>query len=377
LSDLPTIIHVDDGRGWRGGQYQVQLLMEGLARRGVSQRLIAQPGSPLARAVSGARLPVIETPMRGEWDWVAARRIAARAAETRAGLMHAHTAHAHGLARWARRRLRRSGSPRLTLVVTRRVDFPVGGGFISRRKYADPGQFFIAISEAVAEVLKAGGVAPERVEVVHSGVPPFQPGELIDRAEARRALGIDPTATAIVAVGALVDHKGHRWLIEAAPRVRRRFPTAEFWILGEGELRPDLERRIAASGLNGVVHLSGHVPAARRKLAAFDLYVSSSHLEGMGTSILDAMLAGIPVVAAAAGGVTEVVIQGVTGRLAPPADPAALADQILAALTEPEEPRRHLIAEARRHAETRFSAEAMVEGTLAVYRRLWGERMGR
>jgi glycosyltransferase involved in cell wall biosynthesis len=86
------------------------------------------------------------------------------------------------------------------------------------------------------------------------------------------------------------------------------------------------ERRIAELGLAGRVVLHGHVEGAREKLAGFDLDVSSSHLEGLGTSILDAMLAGLPVVAAAAGGVADVVLDGQTGRLvAPRAWPSASA----------------------------------------------------
>jgi glycosyltransferase involved in cell wall biosynthesis len=105
------------------------------------------------------------------------------------------------------------------------------------------------------------------------------------------------------------------------------------------------------------------------KLAGFDLYVSSSHLEGLGTAILDAMLAGLPVAAAAVGGVTDVVIDGETGRLAPARDPAALAEAVIAALEDPEGSRR-MADNARRRVAERFSAAAMAEGTLAVYRKL-------
>ena len=115
--------------------------------------------------------------------------------------------------------------------------------------------------------------------------------------------------------------------------------------------------------------LHGHVEEARIKLSGFDLFVSSSHLEGLGTAIPDAMLAGLPVVAAAAGGVPEVVIDGKTGRLVPPRDAGALAEAIVGALRDPEGSRRMRDA-ARVWVGSEFSAQSMAEGTLAVYRKV-------
>lgn len=369
-----TVIQVDDGRGWRGGQFQVSLLARGLARRGISQKVVVQPASPMAERLKAMGVEVVELPMRGELDGRASRALAAVARESNADILHAHTAHAHSIARRACKLLRRARDGNdVRLVVTRRVDFPVSKGLFSRLKYRDPRQNFIAISEAVCEVLIQGGVAGERIDVVHSGVPSIPAGETMGRAEVRKLLGIDENHYAIVTTGALTDHKGHRWLIEAAPAVVESQPQAHIWILGEGELRGKLESQVASLRMAEHVHLPGHIPDARLKLSGFDLYVSPSHLEGLGTANLDAMLAGLPIVAAGAGGVTDVVRHGVTGLLAPPRHGAGLAEQILAAMQMAEEQVRHMTAAAKTNVEVNFTDDAMVEGTLSVYRRLLAE----
>lgn len=379
----PRPLHIDDGRTWRGGQQQVALLAEGLARRGVAQAALVAEGSPLAERLRDLGVIVAETKFRGEWDWHAPRLIRRLASERGLNILHAHTSHAHSLvlralAGWSPRR----DGPAPAGLVTRRVDFELKRGFFSRHKYADPRLSFIAISGAIRDVMIRGGVAPDRVRVVHSGVAPISPEQLVPRAAARAELGLAPDDLVIGAVGSLTDHKDHRALIDAAPAVLAARPDARFVVLGEGELRAQLQARIDELGLGikpskstVALHASpftllGFVPDARLKLAALDLFVSSSHMEGLGTAILDAMFAGVPVVATAAGGSPEAVRPGETGRLAPPRNPAALAAAILEALDSPPEVRAALAARAREVAQAEFSADAMTEGNLAIYREL-------
>lgn len=361
----PRVMHLDDGRYWRGGQHQVWLLMGELARFGIRQRLIAREGCPLTIRARQIGIDVDTIRFGGELDMIGPRRIAALARACGANLIHAHTSHAHTLGRRVVRRL----GPTVRLVVTRRVDFPIGLNPFSRRKYTDPRVHFIAISEGVRGVLRNGGVHDERIDLVPSGVPPIPPAEALPREQARRKLGIQPREIAIVNIGALTDHKGQRWLVEAAPKIVAAFPDARIHILGEGELREALQRKIQTLRLERRVILHGYIENARNLLSAFDLLVSSSHLEGLGTTILDAMHTGLPVVAAAAGGVPEIVIAGRTGRLVPPRHPQALARATLEALNQPEASRR-MARQAQSFVAEHFSEQAMAAGTLAVYQRL-------
>ncbi|MCE5228167.1 glycosyltransferase family 4 protein [bacterium] len=359
----PRVVHLDDGRSWRGGQHQVFLLATELAARGIEQRLVTPPGSPLGIRAHAAGIKVVAFEFGGEMDIFGARRLALKLKNFFPDIVHAHTSHAHMMALRLGRRLRAK------VVSTRRVDFAIGKNYFSRRKYTLAGQHFIAISEAVRRVLLEGGVSPELIDIVHSGVPAIRPEDAVGRDDARASLGIAPDEIAIVNIGALTDHKGQRWLIEAAPGVFERLPNARIHIIGEGELREPLAWQVKELDLEERVILHGWVEDVRHKLAGFDLFVSSSHLEGLGTVILDAMLARLPVVAAAAGGVTDVVIEGQTGRLVPPKNANALAGAIVAAVLDPDSS-RDMAERAALRAERDFSARAMAEGTLAVYHEL-------
>ena len=116
-------------------------------------------------------------------------------------------------------------------------------------------------------------------------------------------------------VAALTDHKDHATLVEAMALLRPRSPEARFVIVGEGELRPALEGLARERGASDRVVFAGFRTDLDRLLPAFDVFCLSSRLEGLGTSLLDAMAFARPVVATAAGGIPEAVEDGVTGRL--------------------------------------------------------------
>ena len=126
-----------------------------------------------------------------------------------------------------------------------------------------------------------------------------------------------------------MPHKGQRHLIEAAALVVRKVPDARFVIAGEGELRAALERQIQEHRLEKHVLLLGFRPDVLSLHKAFDVFVMSSVTEGLGTSLLDAMASGKPIVATEAGGIPEVVENGLTGWLVPPRDDAAMAKAIV------------------------------------------------
>jgi len=188
----------------------------------------------------------------------------------------------------------------------------------------------------------------------------------------REALGIPDGSPLLGNVAALVGHKDHATLLEAMPLVLRELPGVRLVIAGEGELRPVLEARIEALRLGDSVRLLGYRNDVPRLLRALDAFVLSSCEEGLGTSVLDAMACGVPVVATAAGGIPEMVRDGETGLLAPPRDPAALARAIVRILRE-QVLAQALSRNAAALVRERFTVDRMVEGNLAVYRRVLGE----
>jgi glycosyltransferase involved in cell wall biosynthesis len=267
-------------------------------------------------------------------------------------VVHAHDPHALAAALLA-------GAPR---VASRRVDFALRGR-ASRWKYARC-ERVIAVSGAVAAIVRAGGVAPERVRVVYEGVPDRRPDP--GGRAMLESLRIPVTALVVGTVAALTDHKDHETLLSAAAAVLARMPEVFFVIVGDGERKAALHARAAEPGLQGRVIFTGFRSDPDRLIPAFDVFCLSSKMEGLGTSLLDAMCFGRPVVATAAGGIPEAVEDGVTGRVVPVADPAALADALLEVLADRGQ-RERLGAAGRRRFESRFSSERMVEATLGVY----------
>jgi glycosyltransferase involved in cell wall biosynthesis len=176
-------------------------------------------------------------------------------------------------------------------------------------------------------------------------------------------------------VASLAPHKNHALLLEAVSAVIARRPRAHFVWLGEGECRAALEWRRAALGLESRVHLAGFHAEARALLRQFDLFVLSSHLEGLCTSLLDAQALGVPIVATAVGGVPEVVVDGRTGRLVKALEPAPLAAAVVEALERPDL-RMAWVAGARTHVEA-FSTSQTAERTLAAYTEALDERRSR
>lgn len=370
------VLHVNTERTWRGGEQQVLYLARGLAARRVEQELLCQQGSVLAARAREAGLPVWERRLRGEVDLPAARAIAARLRAGRFDLIHMHTSHAHTLgvlgARLAGRR-RRGDRP--VTVVSRRVDFS-----IHKRRFLDFSRFkytwkldrILCVSGTIREVLLRDGLPPELPRVVHSGIDPARLHGAPDRREEHRREFRVPAGGALVGnVGHCADHKGQRFLVAAAPAVLERHPGTRFVIVGEGELLEDLRAQARGLGLAERVLFPGFRSDVPSLLRSFDLFAFPSHLEGLGTSVLDALAAGLPVVATTAGGIPEMIDDGVHGLLVPPRDPAALARALIALLDDPARARR-LGDAGRARVLAEFTVERTVEKTLAEYRELLG-----
>jgi glycosyltransferase involved in cell wall biosynthesis len=253
------------------------------------------------------------------------------------------------------------------LVASRRVDFHLRGSTLSRWKYRQV-DCFICASEAIRRILIGDGIPEARAVTVHEGID-LGHVDAAPRARLHEEFWLPHEAPIVGNVAALVPHKGQRHLIEAAALVVRQVPDARFVIAGEGELRPALERQIKEHRLEKHVLLTGFRPDVLSLHKSFDIFVLSSTTEGLGTSLLDAMACGKPVVATTAGGIPEVVLDGVTGRLVPPKDHEALADAIVTLLKDGALRKEFGEAGLARVRE-RYSAERMVQDTLRVYQRV-------
>jgi L-malate glycosyltransferase len=229
---------------------------------------------------------------------------------------------------------------------------------------------FIAASNAIKAILVQDGIPAGRIDVVHDGID-------VDKIARRPAADLHAEywlphgVPVIVNVGALVPHKGQKHLIDAMPLVLREVPDAHLIIFGEGELRVALEKQIKQLNLAKKVLLPGFREDVLSLVKTADLFVMSSITEGLGSAVLDAMAMGQAVVGTTAGGIPEAVVPYQTGLLVEPGDPKELAGAIIALMKDPELRKTYGEAGRKRVADN-FGVDHLVDGTLAVYKRVAG-----
>ncbi len=357
-------LHIDTARTWRGGQSQVLGTVMGLRALGHRTMLVAHSEGELRqRAKEG--LDLLPLAPKTEMDLTAAWRLSRIIKQLKPDIVHAHDPHGVAMAALALSMSTQLAKP--PLVAARRVDFHLRGSSLSRWKYRQV-DCFICASEAIRQMLVGDGVPAARAVTVHEGIDLARVASA-PAAKLHEDLWLPHHAPVVGNVAALVPHKGQRHLIDSARLVLPQVPDARFVIAGEGELRPALERQIKDHHLEKHVFLAGFRPDVLSLHKAFDIFVMSSVTEGLGTSLIDAMAAGKPVVATTAGGIPEVVVDGETGILVPPRDHDAMAAAIVKLLKD--DGLRRCMGEAGlARARAMFSAERMVQDTLRVYERV-------
>lgn len=215
----------------------------------------------------------------------------------------------------------------------------------------------VACGPGVAAGLEERGCRVETTIV--NGITPAP--DPLHRSELARRFGLPEDGKIVAAVGRLVAQKNHA----LAVRALRELPHTTLLVLGEGELRREIEREARAAGVGDRVFLAGLQPDARAALPAVDALVVTSHWEGLPLAVLEALAAGVPVVATSVRGVRELLTHGRDGLLVPAGDAAALAGALRRVLDDAGLARR--LAAAGSELAARHSEEAMAAEYLALY----------
>ena len=356
------VLHVEAGRHLYGGARQVAYLLPGLAGLGVDSVLVCPQGSAIADELRGRIRRVHEIPMGGDLDLRLLWRLRRIIQSEQPDIVHLHSRRGAdllgGIAAW---------SAGVKSVLSRRVDNPESV-FVARWKY----RLFdrvITISEGIRQVLLAEGVDPDRLVCVRSAVSPEAYETRCDRAWFRQTFGLAGNATVIAVIAQLIPRKGHRFLLRALPGLLGDFPAMRVIFFGQGPLEDELRGQVNALALHERVMFAGFRRDLPRILPCLDLLVHPALMEGLGIALLQAAGAGVPIVAVKAGGMPEVVRDGLNGLLVPPGDAAELAAAIRRLLSDRELARRMGLA-GRALLEQEFSIEHMVKGTLQVYKDL-------
>jgi glycosyltransferase involved in cell wall biosynthesis len=348
------VLHVTSARTRRGGENQLFYLACGLRSRGIETALVIPEDASYSTPMSGT----MRIRFRGEADLPAIKRLASVIREYTPDIIHAHTGHAHA---WAAMAMKRSDR---LLFVSRRVLFSPSRNPISRWKMKRVSRF-LCVSNAVAEAMRVYGIEPDRLRVVHSGVP--MTGTAPGDTDLRMRFGTGEDDILALSLAAFTPNKNQATLVCALSLIPGA--TRPRCILaGEGRMRVRTERLARDLDLMNSVHFPGFVEDPGELIRAADLFVLSSLREGLSTATLEAMAGGLPVVASRCGGVEDLVIDGETGILFPPGNPEALASAISTLIDDPEL-MRSMGEKGRERAEL-FSVDHMVESTLLAYREL-------
>ncbi len=210
-------------------------------------------------------------------------------------------------------------------------------------------EHLIAVCGPFKDQLTALGIAPQRISILHNTLDPWQPDPA---ASAAVRATLPPGVPILLTVGRLSHEKGHLDLIAALEILQSQHPQLPWHALlvGEGPARAPLTQAIARANLATRITLAGHHADVKPFYGVADLFVMPSHSEGSPNALLEAMVAGVPIVASRVGGIPEIVSHQETALLVPPSEPAALAGALAQLLADPAQ-RRQLAEAAQKHAE--------------------------
>jgi glycosyltransferase involved in cell wall biosynthesis len=357
MSDV--ILHVQKVAGISGSEAHLLSLLPGLRERGWNVRMLMlhehEPGAwDFARALEARGVPLDAIPVRADVDPIAFMRLVGYLLRTRPAILHTHLVHAEWYALLA------GAVARVPVRFTTKHGFnefreaPYFG--VADRAVASLADVHIAISRGLARYLEdVEGFDRESFEIVHYGIEPD--GEPPVYADATPRL---------LCVGRLIPIKGHVVLLRAFAEARKRLPALQLDIAGRGPLEPALKALVRELGIADAVRFLGHVSPIQQAIERSAVVVVPSMGEGFGMVALEAMERARPVIAAAIGGLGELVRDGETGLLVPAGEAEPLTDAIVRVAGDLELARR--MGEAgRARAVSRFLQRYCTERTELLY----------
>lgn len=307
------ILHISTENTWRGGERQLVLLHSELSKAGTDSLVIARKSSPVAEICRKEGLSCLQIPIGSAYDLKAAWNIRNIARKEKADILHAHTSKGHTLAILAN--IMAASVP---VVLSRRVDFPVKSNFLSLYKYNSHFiRKIICVSDEIKKITAPSIRDKEKLITIHSGVDIDKFSDISDLGHFRNNFDIPENISIIGNTSALADHKDYYTFVDTAVAVHKRNADTHFFIVGDGPLEAELRKYVNEKSAESYITFTGFIEEIGLALKSLDIFLFTSKTEGLGTSVLDAMAAGIPVVATKAGGVPEMIKHDYNGLLCP------------------------------------------------------------
>jgi len=354
---------VELGRHLYGGARQAAYLLDGLARFPGEHSLVCAEGAEIAHAIHNPAVTIHPLKSSGDLDLGFIDSLCQVIRAERPDLLHIHSRRGDMMAALAGRL---EGLP---MVHSRRVDNPPSG-FDLRVKFPLFSKI-VTISDGIRQVLLQAGVPPGQIVCIPSAVDTERYQPLPDREGFLEEFGLDGNAPVLAMVAQLIPRKGHGVFFDALPQVLARHPNTQALIFGRGPLAEELRQTVRERGLERNVRFEGFRTDMENIIPHVDLVIHPAFMEGLGVALLETAACGVPIVACRAGGIPEIVRDGLNGRLLEPGDSGGLAQAIIGLLDDPGQ-LAAFGAAGRKLVLEHFSIPRMVEQNRQVYVDLLG-----
>ena len=357
-----NVLHMSSEKGWRGGEQQIAYLLDDLSQMNVTSILAVKAGSELEKFAHRKGIPCRTLRYSSSLDFFSAYEIKKICRNDGIDLIHLHSSKAHGVGV-----LGVLYGNRVPMVLSRRVAFLPGQNILSKWKYNHRQiKKVLCVSQKITTIMQAYLKQGSKCVTVYSGIDLKKFDNITpDKNFLVKAFNIDNQKTIVTAIGAIDGSKDHITFVETIESLVNSGHRVHGLIVGDGPLADRLRAFVVDRGLSDHVTIAGHRADAGRILISSDIFLMTSRVEGLGTSLLDAFLARIPVVATEAGGIPEIVRHDETGLLAPVAGFRKLAENIGRLMTE-NGLRERLVARAAIFVKD-FSKERTSAKTLTIY----------
>lgn len=318
------VLHLSSPKSWRGGEQQIAYLAEEHQRKNLTKPIIlTSKNSKLSSWCSYNNIEYYTVNNLG-LNFKSASKINTIIKEKKIDIIHCHDSKAHNAA-IINAVLYKSNIP---IILSRRVDFPVSDNIFSKYKYNHRNiKKIICVSDTIKTITANSIKDKSKLTTVHSGVDTNKFRDC-DKQLLKREFHLKDEII-IGNTSAIAPHKDYPTFINVAEEILKKKSNVKFFIIGDGPEKQNIESIIKEKGLETDIILTGFRKDIADVLSSLDIFLITSETEGLGTSIIDAFAAGIPVVATNAGGIPELVEHNKTGYLAKIKDTESIAEGIL------------------------------------------------
>ena len=359
------VLHLSSEKTWRGGEQQIAYLIDELQKYDVQNYVACRTNSAFEKHCKEYQIEHISIPFANNFDINSAFQIKNFCKYMKIDIIHMHSSRSHTLAVIASLL-----GANVNLILSRRVDFPSAGNWLSKFKYNYSGiKKILCVSDKIKEVISPIIKNKNKLEVIYSGIDLKRFEGKINQGILHKEFNLDSETKIAANISAIAPHKDYYTFVDTVEEFKKiNNQNVKFFIIGEGNCRKDIEKYIAEKKLTDDIILTGFRTDIASILPEIDVFLITSEEEGLGTTVLDAIANKIPVVATAGGGIPEMIKNEETGLLYIIKDSEGLSNGVQRILSD-EDLKNKLIDSAYQLLLEKFTKDITAKKTLEVYKR--------